>query len=155
MLRYDNGQGLVFRRTISVDDHYMFTIADQVENKSGQPVTLRPWGQVAQLTEPKTLGYSVLHEGLIAVFGDGRAEGVYTFVLRSRISTRQRKTPRTRITGQRRLGWVSPIQYWATVLVPEQSTPYEAGCSVTSISSFTPNYLAGAGNGCSGQQRSR
>src|SRR5215831_12679168 len=31
-LIYDNGQGLVFTRTISVDEHYLFTIKDAVKN---------------------------------------------------------------------------------------------------------------------------
>ena len=39
-LSYDNGEGLVFTRTIAVDDHYLFTIKDEVQNKSGGPVTL-------------------------------------------------------------------------------------------------------------------
>ena len=33
-LTYDNGQGLVFTRTVAVDDHYLFTIKDQVANKA-------------------------------------------------------------------------------------------------------------------------
>ena len=33
-LTWDNGQGLVFRRTIAIDDNYMFTVADEVENKT-------------------------------------------------------------------------------------------------------------------------
>ena len=28
-LTYDNGEGLLFRRTITVDDHYLFTIRDK------------------------------------------------------------------------------------------------------------------------------
>ena len=32
-LTYDNGKGLLFTRTISVDENYMFTIADSVANK--------------------------------------------------------------------------------------------------------------------------
>ena len=32
-LSYDNHKGLVFKRKISVDDVYMFTVADTVENK--------------------------------------------------------------------------------------------------------------------------
>ncbi len=43
-LTYDNGQGLVFTRTIAVDDHYLFTIKDQVANKGcerGHAVPLR------------------------------------------------------------------------------------------------------------------
>jgi YidC/Oxa1 family membrane protein insertase len=33
-LTWDNGQGLLFRRTISVDDDYLFKVADEVENKA-------------------------------------------------------------------------------------------------------------------------
>ena len=32
VLKYDNGEGLTFRRTISVDDRYLFTIKDDVSN---------------------------------------------------------------------------------------------------------------------------
>ena len=39
-LTWDNGQGLVFKRMISVDDEYLFTVKDSVENKAGSPVTL-------------------------------------------------------------------------------------------------------------------
>ena len=103
VLRYDNGAGLIFRRTISVDDHYMFTIADEVENKTGHPVTLRPWGQVAELTEPKTLGYSVLHEGLIGVFGsNGLKEVTYSAALKNydpATKTPRTSTPRPRAGG--------------------------------------------------------
>ena len=42
-LTYDNGEGLVFRRTIAVDDHYLFTLKDEVANKGGSPVTLFPY----------------------------------------------------------------------------------------------------------------
>ena len=44
VLSWDNGQGLVFRRTITLDDNYMFTIADEVENKyrrGGHAVPIR------------------------------------------------------------------------------------------------------------------
>src|SRR5262249_61846781 len=38
-LVYDNGQGLQFRRTIAVDDKYLFTIKDEVINNGTAPVT--------------------------------------------------------------------------------------------------------------------
>ncbi|MGH6684285.1 MAG: membrane protein insertase YidC, partial [Pseudolabrys sp.] len=41
-LTYDNGAGLEFRRTIAVDDKYVFTIKDEVVNKSTAPVSLYP-----------------------------------------------------------------------------------------------------------------
>ena len=31
-LKYDNGDGLIFRRTIAIDDHYLFTVKDDVTN---------------------------------------------------------------------------------------------------------------------------
>ena len=69
-LTYDNGQGLIFRRTIAVDDHYLFTIKDEVQNKSSNPVTLFPYALVSRHGAPKVLGYYILHEGLIGVMGD-------------------------------------------------------------------------------------
>ena len=42
-LAWDNGQGLVFTRTIAVDGQYMFTVTDSVENKSGAKVALYPY----------------------------------------------------------------------------------------------------------------
>ena len=36
-LTYDNGAGLIFRRTIAVDDRYLFTLKDQVQNKGERP----------------------------------------------------------------------------------------------------------------------
>ena len=119
-LRYDNGQGLVFRRTISIDDRYMFTVSDEVENKSGQAVTLRPWGQVARLTEPKTSGYTVLHEGLIASLGN---EGIkdYTYSAAQKNFENNVLKDTYSATG----GWAGfTDQYWATVLIPNSKTPY-------------------------------
>jgi YidC/Oxa1 family membrane protein insertase len=124
VLRYDNGAGLIFRRTISVDDHYMFTIADEVENKSGQAVTLRPWGQVAQLTEPKTMGYSVLHEGPIGVFGNSGLKEL-TFSAAQKNFDPATNNAKDTFTSEKG-GWLGfTSQYWAAVLIPNQSKPFE------------------------------
>jgi YidC/Oxa1 family membrane protein insertase len=69
-LTYDNGSGLVFTRTIAIDDHYLFNIKDAVANKSGNPVTLYPYALISRHGAPKVLGYYILHEGLIGVMGD-------------------------------------------------------------------------------------
>ncbi len=77
-LVWDNGEGLEFRRTIAIDDKYMFTIKDEVANKSATPVTLYPYALIARHGTPQTLGYYILHEGLIGVFGDkGLQEETY------------------------------------------------------------------------------
>src|SRR5690348_11613572 len=47
-LTWDNGQGLVFTRTIAVDDQYMFTVRETVANKGGKAHTLYPFAYVAR-----------------------------------------------------------------------------------------------------------
>ena len=69
-LVYDNGEGLVFRRSISVDDKYLFTIKDSVANSGAAAVTLYPYALISRHGTPPTLGYYILHEGLIGVLGE-------------------------------------------------------------------------------------
>src|SRR5215472_7156747 len=69
-LTYDNGQGLVFTRTIAVDEHYLFTVRDDVANNSSNPVTLFPYALISRHGTPQVQGYYILHEGLIGVMGD-------------------------------------------------------------------------------------
>src|SRR5215204_788531 len=66
----DNGAGLEFRRIIAVDDKYLFNVEDQVVNKTDQPVQLYPFALIRRHGTPQTLGYYILHEGLIGVMGD-------------------------------------------------------------------------------------
>src|SRR6266566_7190914 len=47
-LVYDNGDGLSFRRTIAVDENYLFTLKDEVTNKGAAPVTLFPFGLISR-----------------------------------------------------------------------------------------------------------
>ncbi|TVQ56661.1 MAG: membrane protein insertase YidC [Rhodobacteraceae bacterium] len=70
-LVWDNGSGLVFRRTMRVDENYMFTIEQSVENLTDRPVTLAPYGIIARHGVPPTIGFYILHEGGIGMT-DGR-----------------------------------------------------------------------------------
>ena len=51
-LAWDNGQGLVFHRNISVDKDYMFKVVDEVENKTSEDVTLLPYARVHRQRPP-------------------------------------------------------------------------------------------------------
>ena len=68
-LKWDNGNGLHFTRTIAVDENFLFTITDRVENKSGQPIALAPYGLLVRKTRPETTGFFILHEGPLGVLG--------------------------------------------------------------------------------------
>jgi YidC/Oxa1 family membrane protein insertase len=70
VLKYDNGDGLTFRRSIAIDDRYLFTIRDNVTNVSNAPVTLYPYALISRGGTPPVSGYSILHEGFIGYVGD-------------------------------------------------------------------------------------
>jgi len=124
-LRWDNGKGLVFQRVIALDEHYMFTITDTVENKSAKPVTLQPRATVARLYEPTNLfGYSVLHEGLIGLFKDA---GLKELTYASAIKNFDPNSKGSKEIIADKGGWLGfTDQYWAAVLVPDQSKPVTA-----------------------------
>src|SRR3954469_4426352 len=69
-LKYDNGDGLTFHRTISIDDKYLFTLKDDVSNVGSAPVTLYPFALISRHGAPQVSGYYILHEGLIGYLGD-------------------------------------------------------------------------------------
>jgi YidC/Oxa1 family membrane protein insertase len=68
-LTWDNGAGLVFKRAFSVDENYLFTIAQSVDNKGAQPVELIPFSRVVRFGLPKDFTAGVVHEGAIGVLG--------------------------------------------------------------------------------------
>ncbi|HEY8581108.1 MAG TPA: membrane protein insertase YidC, partial [Beijerinckiaceae bacterium] len=123
-LTWDNGQGLIFRRVISVDDRYMFTIRNTVENKTAAPVTLYPYALASRVGQPRTDGYVVLHEGFVGVVGDSRVQE-YTY---ANIEKETRNTRLMKGAG----GWVGITdKYWATAVVPEQTANVEARFSAS------------------------
>ncbi|HEY8267574.1 MAG TPA: membrane protein insertase YidC [Xanthobacteraceae bacterium] len=135
-LSWDNGEGLVFTRTIAVDRDYLFTVADEVENKAANPVTLFNYGLVSRHGTPVTLGYYILHEGLIGVLGDGKLhEIVYTDI--------EKKTPQTvKSEG----GWLGITdKYWAATLLPNPKINLQARFSYTAlgnVKTYQADFLA-------------
>ncbi len=118
-LTWDNGEGLVFKRVISVDDKYMFTIVDSVENTGAEPATVRPYGLVLRHGKPNVAGYSVLHEGFVGVFGDGGVQEV-TY---ANIDKATGKTDTYSGPG----GWLGfTDKYWGTAVIPDQTEPIDA-----------------------------
>ncbi|MBZ6076544.1 membrane protein insertase YidC [Microvirga puerhi] len=129
-LSWDNGKGQVFRRTVSVDDKFMFTVKDSVENHGSDPVTLHPYGLVSRHGRPTTLGYYVLHEGMIGVLGDqGLQEYTYTKLDKESPVSGQNVVGRVwdNVTG----GFVGITdKYWAAAVVPDQGQAYQGSFTV-------------------------
>jgi YidC/Oxa1 family membrane protein insertase len=117
-LTYDNGAGLIFKRLIAIDENYMFTVAQSVENQTGKTVTLHPYGLISRTGTPETSGYYILHEGLIGVMGE--ADGLVEIDYDDILEDREEKYTATE-------GWLGITdKYWATVLIPEQGATFDA-----------------------------
>src|SRR5690606_15050419 len=69
-LTYVNDKGLTFKRTIAVDQDFMFTVTDTVTNAGGADVTLSNYGRITRFDKPLYGSTYVLHEGLIGVTGE-------------------------------------------------------------------------------------
>ncbi|MBV9075986.1 MAG: membrane protein insertase YidC [Methylobacteriaceae bacterium] len=124
-LSFDNGAGLVFRREVSVDDKFMFTVRDTVDNRTGQPVSLYPYGLVSRHGKPHTQGYYVLHEGLIGVLGDqGLQEYSYDAVEKENVIPGQ--PTKGKIWNGVKGGFLGITdKYWAAAVAPDQTQPYQ------------------------------
>jgi YidC/Oxa1 family membrane protein insertase len=151
-LTYDNGEGLEFRRTIAVDDKYLFTIKDDVSNKGESPVTLFPYALISRHGIPPTAGYYVLHEGLIGVLGES---GLQEFTYKN---IEDKKSVTWDVTN----GWLGITdKYWAATLLPDTSARLKARFSTSmlgTIRTFQTDYLLDAqtiGPGATGSANAR
>jgi YidC/Oxa1 family membrane protein insertase len=134
-LTYDNGEGLEFRRTFTVDDRYLFTVKDEVANKSPAAVTLYPYALISRHGAPKTLGYYILHEGLIGVFGDqGLKEETYA-------KMEEKKNESFDVTN----AWLGITdKYWAATLLPDTDAKVKARFSFSAtgnVKTYQTDYL--------------
>jgi YidC/Oxa1 family membrane protein insertase len=76
-LTWDNGEGLEFTRTISIDENYMFEVTQTVRNRGSASVSLFPYGFISRTNPPPVLGFFILHEGPIGVLGETLQEVDY------------------------------------------------------------------------------
>jgi YidC/Oxa1 family membrane protein insertase len=133
-LTWDNGQGLVFTRTISVDPNYMFTIRDAVRNTGAAPVKLLPYGLISRTGTPQVAGYYILFEGMI-----GYVDGALQEVKYSSLS------PDKPLDFHSNGGWFGfTDKYWLTALIPPQSEAMKARFTHTvdsGIDRYQTDYL--------------
>jgi YidC/Oxa1 family membrane protein insertase len=122
-LAWDNGAGLVFRRTFAVDDHYLFTVTQSVENATAGDVALYPYSRIVRQGTPLVQNFFIQHEGPIGVLGSNNlVSKKYSDV----VNDRQIDTSST--TG----GWVGITdKYWATAVLSAPGAPLNARYAAT------------------------
>src|ERR1700676_1916981 len=123
-LSWQNGQGLEFRRTISVDDKYLFSIRDEVANNGPAAVALAPYALFTRHSPPPTSGYYLLHEGAIGVLGD---QGLQEIAYKT-LDEKQRVPFNL---GNAWLGFTD--KYWAAISLPDAASHLQAEFSANRL----------------------
>ncbi|MGP8121982.1 MAG: membrane protein insertase YidC [Xanthobacteraceae bacterium] len=135
ILTWNNGDGLTFKRTISVDDHYLFSLHDEVSNIGNAAVTLYPYALISRHGAPKVAGYYILHEGLIGYLGD---QGLQQYKYKDIDSAKQANF---KVTD----GWLGITdKYWASALLPDTDANLQARFSsnlVGNTRTYQTDYL--------------
>jgi YidC/Oxa1 family membrane protein insertase len=134
-LKWDNGNGLIFRRNIAVDDDYMFKITQSVENTGTDAMSLAPFGTLAQIGKPELAYYGrptannngvwILHEGIVRSTDGNYEEAKYKKLTKTDfVASEQAKASVEQVLET---GWIGFTgKYWMTTLIPEPGTPFES-----------------------------
>jgi YidC/Oxa1 family membrane protein insertase len=129
-LIWDNGAGLVFRRTIEIDENFMFSVTQSVENTGAGASRLAPYGIVARHGLPDDLqNFFILHEGVVRK-ADGQLDEIgYDNV--PDLDFVQREAAAAEIVEVEGNGWIGfTDKYWMTTLIPG------AGQAFTSVTKY-------------------
>ncbi|MEM8630776.1 MAG: membrane protein insertase YidC [Pseudomonadota bacterium] len=116
--------GLIFRRVIEIDDNYMFTVTQSVENTGSEAQRLAAYGSIARHGEPSDMkGFFIIHEGAMRQTGEELEEESYSNI--RDFDTDPRWGPAASVVEITENGWLGfTDHYWMTTLIPQSSQPF-------------------------------
>lgn len=125
-LIWSNGKGLTFRREISVDQEYMFTVTQSVENMSDTSASMAPYGILARHGEPQNLkNFFILHEGVVGMADGELSEIDYSDMPDFAID--EREGARADVRQVEHDGWIGfTDHYWMSALIPTPGSSFKA-----------------------------
>ncbi len=110
VMTWDNGEGVIFKKVIEIDDNYMFTIRQTVQNKTAKAISFKTQGRVIR-SNPTPSNYVVLHEGAIGYLDNNLKEIKYEDLKKDK-----------KQSLKSRGGWLGITdKYWLVTLVPDQN----------------------------------
>ncbi len=115
-LEWNNGEGLIFTKTISLDKKYLFKINQKVKNNTSSEINLYPYAQITRNKKPDdVMGFYILHEGFIGVFDGELKEDDYDDI-------KEKKIVRNADNG-----WLGITdKYWVTAVVPPKNQNFKS-----------------------------
>lgn len=130
-LSWDNGQGLVFQLLLKIDDKYMFTVTQNVVNKTGAAVTVYPWSRVVRDYKPQVETSWVLFDGPLGVFnGTLKQEGYGSLK-----DDGEKAANGVAWSSAGPGGWAGVTdKYWLTAVAPDQGAQMNATMSYGKVS---------------------
>ncbi|TDQ82300.1 protein translocase subunit yidC [Dongia mobilis] len=144
-LTWDNGEGLVFTRRITVDQDYMFDIVDSVTNNGSAAVSLAPYSRVKRIGLPPLDGIYILHEGPMGVLEGSLNEHTYGDIRDQALEAPVGDLAAAAVTASTTGGWLGlSDKYWLAAQVIPADAPVKARMFYGTIDdSYQVDYTAG------------
>lgn len=122
VLTWDNGEGLIFEKRISVDEKYLITIKDSVKNYSSSNITLRSINKIIRIIPEGKSDSLSFYEGPLA-YVDGKLKEISY----EDISKKLKNGEDQQISGKTlpladNGGWFGITdKYWLVAFIPDKS----------------------------------
>jgi len=113
-LSWTNNQGITFKKEISLDDKYLFSIKQSVINSTNNRYEFYSYGQIIRNEIPDIIDFLILHEGLIATLDEELIEQDYDDIQEKKFTRTAKK------------GWLGiSDKYWISSLIPPQNKEFK------------------------------
>lgn len=115
-LTWDNGEGIIFQKIISLDKEYLFHIEQRIKNDSDKPIHFVFYGRVNRGYTPKEIGGYLIHEGPLGIINEQLEQNSYKYL-------------RENSKGEHYIAWSQNSKggwagisdkYWLNAIVPQQ-----------------------------------
>jgi|TARA_B110000211_G_scaffold184046_1_gene208669 YidC/Oxa1 family membrane protein insertase len=129
ILEWNNGEGIIFKKKIKLDNKYLFKITQQIQNNSSQAIELYPYAQITRNKIPDDIqNFYISHEGFIGVFDEELKEDDYDDI------------EEKKIVREANEGWFGITdKYWMTAVVPKKGENFKS--TFLYKDTFKANYI--------------
>ena len=127
-IQWNNNEGLIFIKKLTIDDKYLIIVEDSVQNLSQKNINLFHYSQITRNKKPDVQNFYILHEGLIGVVGEELKELSYEDIIEKKESYKNNS------------GWFGITdKYWLSAIIPQKGKNFNA--EFTYDKQFKANYI--------------